>query len=148
MSTAMGYGDMGEAEIILREYQDASNPKQRYGDAKVPLHLVPPAASMAIATGLQEGAAKYGPWNWRDNRVELMTYYGAVLRHLSAWVEGEWGDDDSEIGKSHLDGAIASLSILIDAISFGEYIDNRPKRGNRGALETLSVGSRKEMEDA
>jgi len=32
------------------------NPKQAYGDAKVPLHLVPAPAMVSIAMGLKEGA--------------------------------------------------------------------------------------------
>jgi hypothetical protein len=118
------------------------NPKQKYGDAKVKLQLVPPAAMMAIARGLEEGAVKYGPWNWRDQPVELMTYYGSTFRHLVAWLEAEDLDPDSELGKSHLDGAIASLAILIDAYKAGTYIDNRPAVSSAGALEDLQRGSR------
>jgi len=123
-----------------------ANPKQAYGDAKVKLQLVPPAAMIAIARGLEDGAKKYGAWNWRDHKVEIMTYYGAVMRHMAAWLEGEEYDPDGG-GKKHIDGALASLAIIIDAMECDSYIDNRPHMGNMGTLDALMQGSRKEMED-
>ncbi len=118
------------------------NPKQAFGDRKVQLQLVPPSASIAIAKGLAEGAKKYGAWNWRDQKVELMTYYGALKRHMDAWLEGENVDPDGK-GKTHLDGAIASLAIIIDATSCGTAIDNRPRVRNMGALKLLEQGKEK-----
>lgn len=105
------------------------NPKQIYGDKKLPIQWVPPAAICAMARGLGEGGRKYWPYNWRDNPVELLTYYGATMRHLLAWLDGEDVDPDSKEGKTHLDGAIASLAILIDAAESGYAIDNRPNKG-------------------
>ena len=116
------------------------NPKQAYGDRKVKMQLVPPAASIAIAKGLEEGSEKYAPWNWRNDPVEVMTYVGAALRHIAAWVEGEEMDPDSDKGKTHLDGAIASLAILIDARAHGSAIDNRPPPC-KGSLDRLTQGA-------
>lgn len=118
------------------------NPKQKMGDKKIPLHLVPPAASIAIARGLAEGAEKYGPWNWREIPINIMTYIGSAQRHIAAYVEGEDTDPDGD-GKSHLDGAIASLAIIIDAISAGTCNDDRPPISNGGVLDTLKKGSAK-----
>lgn len=122
-----------------------SNPKQQYGDLKLKHQLVPAAAMNAIARGLEEGAKKYGPYNWRDQPVELMTYVGATLRHLFAWIEGEEIDPDSKAGKHHLDGAIADLAIIIDAIKADTFIDNRPRVKNKGALDDLKTGARKDL---
>jgi hypothetical protein len=113
----------------LPEETKPANPKQQYGDKKPPLHLVPPAFVVATAKGLGEGAGKYGAWNWRNTSVEAMTYVGAILRHLAAWVDGEEIDPESTTGKHHLDGAAASLAILIDCLSGGFLIDNRPPKG-------------------
>jgi len=120
------------------------NPKTKYGDRKIPLQLVPLSASIAIARGLAEGRDKYGFYNWRDRPVPLMTYIGAIGRHLGAFIEGEFDDPDST-NKSHLDGAIASLAIIIDAMSLGDgsYIDDRPNTSSHGALKALTEGSRK-----
>lgn len=104
-----------------------ANPKQRYGDRKVPLHLVPTSAQVAIAMGLKEGARKYGAFNWRETNVETMTYVGAALRHLTAWVDGE--DIDPDSGNPHLFHAMASLAILTDALASDKAIDNRPPAG-------------------
>lgn len=122
------------------------NPKTIYGDRKVRLQYVPLSASIAIARALAEGAEKYGPWNWRDKPVPLMTYIGAAYRHLGAFVEGETLDPDSST-KSHLDGAIASIAIIIDAMSLGEgmYIDDRPEIISGGSLIELEQGNRKSL---
>lgn len=119
-----------------------ANPKQAFGDVKVPLHLNPPAAQAYMAIGLREGAAKYGAWNYRETNIELMTYIGAILRHCAAIVDGEWIDPDpilmpdgTEITdlpkKPHLAGILASAAILADQWEAASVIDNRPK-GGRG----------------
>lgn len=111
-----------------------ANPKQAFGDTKPPLHLVPAALTHAVSVGLSEGRDKYGAWNWRSTKVEAMTYVGAILRHLAAYVDGEDADPDSAIGKSHLAGAAASLAILLDAQEGGFLVDNRPPKGAGGRL--------------
>lgn len=104
------------------------NPKTRYGDRKQPIYLVPPAAIIAEAGVFKLGAAKYGPYNWRDNQVSSSVYQGAALRHLFAWWDGE--DIDPESGESHLAHARACLAILIDAEQNGALNDNRPVKGS------------------
>lgn len=114
-----------------------ANPKQAFGDLKVPLQFIPPTAVVALGVGLAEGGRKYGPFNWREIPVEYMTYAGAVMRHLQAWIDGENFDPDS--GNPHLYHAIASLAILIDAVAdnrfkHGKHIDNRPEPGAAAAM--------------
>lgn len=108
------------------------NPKQRYGDAKVPLGYVPPASIIYEAFAFQEGADKYGPFAWRNKAVEAMTYVHATLRHILAYQDGEFIDPES--GKPHLGLAKASLGILIDATEQGNLIDNRPIPGQASKL--------------
>lgn len=115
--------------------KELTNPKQAHGDKKVPLHLVPPSASAYIAQGLKEGARKYGAFNWRETNVESMTYVGAALRHIAAYVDGETVDPES--GNPHLAHAMASLAILVDAIEADKIIDNRPVSGP--AAKTLEA---------
>jgi len=114
------------------------NPKQRYGDKKVALHLVPPALMIYAALAFKEGARKYGAFNWRDTNVEATTYIGAVMRHLFAYTDGE--DIDPESGIPHLALAIACLGILADAIEGVWLIDNRPKAGPAGELIRVLAG--------
>lgn len=124
------------------------NPKQRYGDTKVNLALVPPAGVIFAALGFHDGGIKYGPFNWRQDAIEIMTYIAACRRHLDAFVDGEelseielWSEGlrDSEPshilgGKPHLGYALACLMILADAISLNHVIDNRPLPGPAPSL--------------
>jgi hypothetical protein len=121
------------------------NPKQRYGDTKVNLALVPSAGVIFAALGFHDGAIKYGPFNWRKDAVEIMTYIAAARRHLDAFVDGEelseeelWeakGGSTISLGlKPHLGHAIACLMILADAISLNHVIDNRPLPGPAPSL--------------
>lgn len=118
--------------LVPRYPQKAPNPKQAYGDLKVPLGLVPPSAIALIATAMSVGANKYGPFNWRDDPVELMTYIHAMERHLYAFRDRE--DIDPESGCWHLALLGAGNAIMMDAIVGNTAIDNRPTAGGVGAL--------------
>ena len=112
------------------------DPKGAAGALKVPLALVPPSASAAIAKALQLGGNKYHPWNWRKARVGRMTYAHAIKRHLDAWIDGE--DNDPESGLSHIAHVAASACIVLDAEVFGTLEDDRPP-GKPPAAPSLSV---------
>lgn len=118
-----------------------SNPKQQYGDLKLPVHRVPPIALAYLAMGCGEGARKYGPFNWREIDIEAMTYIGAALRHIMAWIDGE--DIDPESGNPHIAHAMASLAILADAYERGNLIDDRPAEGPVGSLIRKEAERRK-----
>lgn len=131
-----------------------ANPKQACGDKKLPLQLIPPAASAYIAMGLREGAIKYGAWNFREVPIEMMTYIGAIKRHCDAILEGEWIDPDPIIGpdgveityipkKPHLAGIMASAAILADQYESGKLQDNRPP-SNEG-YSTLMKRNQKDV---
>lgn len=100
------------------------NPKQRFGDLKVPLALFPNTAIVYGALAFGEGASKYNPYNWRTDPVEAMTYLHALDRHIGAWRNRQ--DFDPRSGFPHLGHALACVAILIDATEFGSLIDNRP----------------------
>lgn len=102
----------------------SSDPKGLAGAAKPQLHLIPPVLNTETAKALACGAAKYGPWNWRENRVELMTYLGAMKRYIDALIDGE--DIDPESGAHHLGHVAAGCGIVLDARRQGTLIDNRP----------------------
>lgn len=105
----------------------AVNPKDRIGDTKPPLHLIPPTAEILEAVVMGLGARKYGPYNWRTSHVRATVYIAAAKRHLAQWLDGQ--DDDSESGVSHLAHARACLGILLDAQSLHCLIDDRPPPG-------------------
>jgi hypothetical protein len=102
----------------------SADPKGEAGRQKCPMHLLPPFALTQTAWVHGLGAQKYGPWNWRENKVEAMTYVGAIHRHLAAWADGQ--NNDPESGISHLAHIAASCNILLDAGRAGTLLDNRP----------------------
>ncbi|MGC1276552.1 MAG: dATP/dGTP diphosphohydrolase domain-containing protein [Planctomycetaceae bacterium] len=117
---------------IFRPERASENPKDRIGQFKPPLHLVPPAAEVLEAVVMGLGARKYGPFNWRTADVRATVYVAAAKRHLAQWLDGQ--DDDPESGVSHLAHARACLGILLDASATGHLIDDRPEPGAASAL--------------
>jgi hypothetical protein len=109
-----------------------SNPKDLIGMNKPPLSLVPPALIIHTAMGMKNGAIKYGPYNWRDKKVQARIYIDAALRHILEWLDGEENAADS--GVHHLGHAAACLGILLDAQENDCLIDDRPKKGTAAAL--------------
>ena len=105
-------------------------PKEAAGRAKVPLHLIPPVASEQMALALWSGAhhpdgsERYGEWNWRDAGINLMTYVGALKRHIDGIVAGEWIDPKS--GHPHMAHIMAGAAISLDAEAHGMMNDDRP----------------------
>jgi hypothetical protein len=110
----------------------SDNPKDLFGNKKLPLHLIPSTAQVAEALAMADGAGKYGPYNWRDKAVKASIYVAACKRHLDLWFEGQRVASDS--GVHHLGHARACLGILIDAEANDCLVDDRPKPAN---LETL-----------
>lgn len=110
----------------------SANPKQRYGDKKPNLALLTPAMEYPLALALMDGAGKYGPFNWRINAVEAITYIAAAKRHLGLYLEGE---EIAQDGVHHLGHVMACCAILLDAKAAGKLIDNRPTPGSHGVQE-------------
>lgn len=119
---------------------DSANPKQAFGDKKLPVHLVPPALMLEAALNMGDGAEKYGPYNWRHKKVEAMTYVAAIQRHLAAFLDGEDVDPESKRGATHLGAIAACVGILTDARNMGNLIDNRPPKGSAGDMIRKAAG--------
>lgn len=111
---------------------DETNPKDRLGVLKPRLSLVPPASTLYEALAMEDGANKYGPYNWRQKKVKLSIYIDAFKRHVDSFWDGE--DNASDSGKPHLAHAKACLGIIIDALETGNLIDDRPTKGTMSAL--------------
>jgi len=101
------------------------NPKEAAGRAKLALQLCPPAAKREMALALENGATKYGAWNWRKAGIVLSTYIGACQRHLDAIADGE--DVDPVSGLSHWAHILAGAAIVVDAQSGHMISDDRVK---------------------
>jgi hypothetical protein len=108
------------------------NPKDLLGAKKPDLSLVPPAALLHTASAMMDGAAKYGPYNWRENAVLARVYVAAAMRHLQQFLDGE--DIDPTSGVHHLGHASACCAILLDARETGNLSDDRPAPGAAGDM--------------
>lgn len=111
---------------------DTANPKDLVGVKKPQMHLVPPSSILYQALAMEDGAAKYGAYNWREKKVQASVYISACLRHLAAYQDGE--DKAIDSGKPHLGHALACLGIIVDALETGNLIDDRPKAGAAGKV--------------
>ncbi len=114
------------------------NPKAAFGAQKPDLSLIPPSAGHHEALAFENGAGKYGAYNWRDKAVEARTYVAAAQRHIADWLDGQ--EFSSDAGVHNLGHARACLAILIDAQEQGNLIDNRPIKGKSAqVLERLKA---------
>lgn len=100
------------------------NPKDVVGAKKVSMSHVPVAVMLELSLAMQEGAIKYGRYNWRSKPIKATAYYDALLRHMGAWLEGE--DTDPDSGLPHITKALATLVVLRDAQLAGTVTDDRP----------------------
>lgn len=103
-----------------------TNPKDAVGVRKVPLSVVPSGVMTELGLALLEGARKYGRHNYRVAGIRYSVYYDAAMRHLMSWWEGE--DIDRDSGLSHVTKAIATLTVLRDAMIRRSYSDDRPPK--------------------
>lgn len=118
--------------MLAGKYPDG-NPKTRLGVLRTPLNLVPPSAKHFLAEALADGAKKYGPYNWRTENVCASIYYAGAQRHMDAWWDGEELSRDAQV--HHLAHAMANLAILLDAMTLGALIDDRPSAGASPAMQ-------------
>ena len=103
------------------------NSKAVIGQLKVPMGLLPPAAKIHGALAMQDGAKKYGAFNFRESEVSYTMYLDAIERHHGCVLDGEDFAHDSLV--HHLGCIIASAGILLDAIENGNILDDRPPKG-------------------
>jgi hypothetical protein len=90
---------------------------------KAPWHLLPFDALRGIVAVLGFGAGKYGERNWEQG-MAWSRPYAALLRHVTAWFEGE--AKDPETGMSHLWHAGCCILFLIAYEIRGIGTDDRP----------------------
>lgn len=108
-----------------------TNPKDAVGILKPPMSTIPSGVLIELGLALMEGARKYGRHNYRIAGIRASVYYDATMRHLLSWWEGE--DIDPDSGLSHVTKAIASLTVLRDAMICSKreekghlFVDDRP----------------------
>lgn len=125
-------------------HKPAENPKQAHGNARAPLQYVPPIVGIVASLAFEEGAEKYGAFNWREAPVQYTTYIAAAQRHLMRMMDGE--DTDPITGVDHWGSVIACMGILADARHCAMLIDDRPKPGPAPALLNWVEETRRQKE--
>lgn len=138
------------AERVGRQKPATGNPKELEGMKKSARCHVPETSLAALHAAHNNGAAKYGHFNWRKEGVDVNTYLSAVERHIEAFKRAlcsmqetfavdkdlllsdvdlvNMGFDETDpvtdITVPHLGAAMAGLSILHDALMQGKLLDN------------------------
>lgn len=108
------------------------NPKDLIGISKPRLSLVPGVSILHLAKAMEDGAAKYDPYNWRSNPVKMTIYIEAAQRHILALLDGEDIDPKSKV--HHGGHAMACMAIILDAMETGNLVDDRPIPGASAKL--------------
>jgi len=103
----------------------STNPKDKLGIKKVQLDKVPDTSIIYQALAMEDGALKYGPYNFRESNVAASIYVAAAKRHLALWFNGEELTEDT--GIPNLGAVLACIGIIIDAQIAGTLVDDRPK---------------------
>lgn len=145
-----GYEAWNEDMGATSSAPTTNNPKELEGMKKAARCHIPATSLAALHAAHNNGAAKYGHFNWRKEGVDVQTYLSACERHIEAFKAalsamqepfeaGEaflyTGEDLVNMGFDeidpatgiqvpHLGGAVASLSILHDALVQGMLTDN------------------------
>ena len=99
------------------------NPKDKIGRKKPSLSVCPTRPIMDMAAVMRHGAAKYGPFNWRTERISHTVYTNAAIRHIFALMDGE--DIDPDSGLPHEAHIMAGMSIMLDGKQTGNIDDDR-----------------------
>jgi hypothetical protein len=103
-----------------------NNVKTAAAANKPKVSAVPPAAILALGAAMQDGANKYGKFNWRTTSVSASVFYDAMMRHLVLWYAGE--DNATDSNQPHLAHIMANCAILLDAKTAAVFNDDRDKK--------------------
>ena len=85
--------------------------KREEDSEKLKFSLVPSSALKRVAKRFEEGAKKYGHFNWRkadlSDLEQLNRFNDAMYRHLIQYLDGETDED-------HLSAMICNAMMIID----------------------------------
>lgn len=83
----------------------------KYDTGKLRWDLLPMDCVEDVVKILTFGAEKYGPNNWQEVVPFKDRYYAALMRHMTAWRNGEIADTES--GLPHLAHAMCNIVFLL-----------------------------------
>lgn len=109
-------------------HKSGLDPKQFQAIKKMSFKAVPISLLLHAQPGNQNGADKYGVYNWLnldDKSMSMMTYLDALQRHLMLFRAGQ--DNTSDTNINNLDSMISGLAVLRDAMLFNKVKDDRIK---------------------
>lgn len=92
---------------------------KKYDQEKNRVDLVDPEYVLGIGKVLTFGANKYGDNTWQELKNGKERYYGALLRHLLAWKQGETTDKESGLKSLH---HVATNAMFLSWIEKNEEI--------------------------
>lgn len=136
--------DYAQEEEPVKAKAKDTNPKSAAARAKASLSLVPSVAIFELAQAFRDGAAKYGPYNWRKDPVSASVYLDAAFRHIELYRVGQERATDS--GIKHIVHAMSCFAILLDAELCGTLIDDRDKLDDPALLEEFLEACRVQNE--
>jgi hypothetical protein len=84
---------------------------RKFDDGKLAYHLVPMDALDEVVKRFTHGAVKYAPGNWQKVDDAVERYSAALMRHYSAYRQGERADPEAS-GLSHI-GAVAWNALVL-----------------------------------
>lgn len=83
----------------------------KYDASKPRWSLLPTGTMEEVIKVLEYGANKYSPDNWKKVPQMEVRYYDAAMRHIDAYWQGEYLDEES--GQPHLAHAVCCLLFLM-----------------------------------
>jgi dATP/dGTP diphosphohydrolase len=117
----------GGGEVWPEAGAEAEPSGRKDDQGKPRWELLPTDAVREVVQVLTFGAKKYADRNW-ERGIKYGRVYGAALRHLTSWWEGQ--DADPETGLSHLAHAGCCVLFLLawSLRGQGETWDDRPRK--------------------
>jgi len=110
----------------IEEMEEDMGEGTKHDQDKVRTDLLSVPAMLGTASVLTFGAKKYSARNW-ENGIDYSRVYGALLRHMMAFWEGE--DFDPETGLRHLHHAGCCIMFLQQYAELGmTKFDDRPAK--------------------
>ena len=95
----------------------------KYDQDKIRMDLLPVGPLKELAKTYTIGSKKYGDLNYLGG-MSWSKIYGAMLRHLVAWIDGEQIDPENE--QHHLAAVAWGAFTLMEYEKLFPELDNRP----------------------
>lgn len=114
------------ASLIAHEGEAVSESKSasKNDQTKADLSLIPQVALIAAARAFEVGEKKYSRYNfYKGHKASQLV--AAMMRHATAWMEGE--ECDPIDGQPHLGSVIATAAMILQQQKLGTLKDNRYK---------------------